>query len=172
MIDRSIRYLTPSERTRTWRIPFTSWAIPIRDENESLVEILEFCVEKAWCVWGCDHGWGCCPSSLLLRTSDREFICLGGTVSSSSAYEFRWGSSRCDGNHVVVERWPNREIYSVRFSGEPVKHVNLPCDVRRFGPRLAREMSHLSSMTGCHVVDVDSANDLPEDDPDSPEDEH
>jgi hypothetical protein len=137
-----------------------------------LVEILEFSVEKAWCVWGCDHGWGCCPSCLLLRTPDREFICLGGTVSSSSAYEFRWGSSRCDGDHVVVERWPNKQIYSVRFSGAPVKHVHLPWEACRVGPRVEREMPRLIRLRGCHVVDVDSANDLPEDDPDSPEDEH
>jgi hypothetical protein len=171
MIRRSTRYLTPAERAaKQWRIPFTSWAIPIPGENErllqtykGLVEILEFCVEKAWCVWGCDHAWGCCPSCLLLRTPDREFICLGGTVSSSPAYEFRWGSSRCDGDHVVIERWPNKQIYGVRFSGAPVKHVNLPEDAR---------WVDLIGLRGCHVVDVDRPNDLPEDDRNSPEDEH
>jgi hypothetical protein len=175
MIGRSTRHLTPAECPRTWRIPFTSWAIQIRGENECLVEILEFCVEKAWCVWGCDHGWGCCPSCLLLRTPDREFICLGGgflSPPSSPELGFRWGSSRCDGDHAVVERWPNKQIYSVRFSGAPVKHVDLPWEARLVGRRVEREMPRLIGLRGCHVVDVESANDLPEDDPRRPEDEH
>jgi hypothetical protein len=180
MIRRSIRYFSPDEpAAKQWFDLFyiLRYTDMWRERDEGLVEILEFCVEKAWLVSGCDRGGGCCPGCLLLRTPDREFICLGGTVPSSPAYDFRWASiyksGRCDGDHVVIERWPKtKRIYSLRFSGAPVKHVDLPWDARRVGPRLDREMPRLIGLSGCHIVDVDGANDLPEDDPDSPEDEH
>jgi hypothetical protein len=149
MILRSTRYLTSAERAANQtKNPFhvllrsDTW----RERKEGFVEILEFHVDKAWLVPGCDRGPGCCPGSLLLRTPKRQFICLWGSVRTSPVYHFSWASSykagRCDGDHVVIERWPKTKgIYSVRFSGAPVEHVSLdeweagwgrltgPCDI-------------------------------------------
>ena len=164
MIPHSTRYLTSGERAanRTknpFHLLFRSdkW----RERKEALVEIFEFRVEKAWLVAGCDRGVGCCSGSLLLRTPEKQFVYLTGTVSTSPEYDFRWASKykkgQCDGDHVVIERWPrSKRIYSVRFSGAPVQHVWLENWGKRWRwPRL--------TVTGpCDIAYLDNPNDLPE----------
>ena len=93
----------------------------------------------------------------MLRTPGRAFVYLTGTVSSSPVYDFRWGSSykkgRCDGDHVVIERWPrSKGIYSVRFSGAPVPHVYFD----EWDPRWGRLRGP------CEIVWLDKPNELPE----------
>lgn len=127
-----------------------------QERKEALVEILEFRVDKAWLVPGCYRGIGCCPGALLLRTPARQFICLYGPVSSSPVYHFSypsWKSGRCDGDRVVIERWPKTKgIYSVRFSGAQVPHVALDDWDSRWG-----------RLTGpCEIIWLDRPNDLPE----------
>jgi hypothetical protein len=161
MIRRRMRYLTPYEEETCeplTPLQFLFASAKRRERAAGLVEILEFRVDKAWLVPGCDHGVGCCPGSLLLRTPERPFISLSGTVSSSKVYDFRWGSmyksGRCDGEHVFVERWPNSKgIYSGRFSGAPVEHVYLDEWNARWG-RLTRN--------SCDIVDLAMPNELRE----------
>ena len=162
MIRRSTRYLTSGERAANQtNNPFhillrsAKW----QERKEALVEILEFRVDKAWLLAGCDHGVGCCPGSLLLRTPERQFFYLTGTVWASPEYDFRWASNykkgRCDGDHVVIERWPKtKAIYSVRFSGTPVEHVYV--EDWRWGELLT------SLTRSCDIVWDDRFNDLPE----------
>ena len=132
------------------------------DWKVGLVETLEFRVDKAWFLPECDRGPGCCPGSLLLRTPEREFVCLTGTVSSSSKYDFRWASSykkgHCEGDHVVIERWQrSRRIYSARFSGAPVDHVWLD----QWDPRWGRMIVE-GAGGPCQIVRLERPNDLPE----------
>jgi hypothetical protein len=138
--------LHPLLRTNKWR-----------DRKEAVVEILEFRVDKAWLVPGCERGVGCCPGKLLLRTPKRQFVCLYGPVSSSPVYHFSWASQwkfgRCDGDYVVIERWPRTKgIYSVHFGGWPVEHVTLDDWDVRWG-RLSGP---------CDVIRLDRPYDLPE----------
>jgi len=130
------------------------------DWKVGLVEALEFRVDKAWVLWGCDRGPGCCPGSLLLRTPEKQSIHVIGTVSSSSEYDFRWGSNykkgHCEGDHVVIERWPrSNSLYSVRFSGAPVDHVQLAAWDDRWG-----------QLTGepCEILTLERPDDLPKQD--------
>ena len=165
MIRRSTRYLTSAERAANqtknpFHVLFGSdkW----QERKEALVEIFEFRVDKAWFLAGCDHGVGCCPGDLLLRTPERQFFSLTGTVSAFPEYDFRWASNykkgRCDGDHVVIERWPrSKGIYSIRFSGAPVQHVYLDNLYERCG-RL--------TVTGpCDIAYLDNPNGLPEGEP-------
>ena len=96
--------------------------------------------------------------SPLVRTPDREFVCLYGPVSSSPRYHFSWASTyksgQCEGDHVVIERWPKTKgIYSIRFDGGPVPHVTVDNWDRRFSFRLAGP---------CEMIRPDRLNELPE----------
>jgi hypothetical protein len=74
LIRYSWRNLTSAERAANLtKNPFhillrsDTW----RERKEALLEILEFRVDKAWPVPGCDHGVRCCRGAVLLRTASK-----------------------------------------------------------------------------------------------------
>lgn len=164
MIRSNWRYLSPDERKKCQtKNPFhiltrsDKW----QERKEGTVEVLEFDAKRAWNLWGCDRGPGCCPGGILVRTRDKEFIYLSGRVSRPvyppSDYHFSFQSfDQLDGTRVVIERWPKTKgIYSARFSGDPIPYVHVSAGDPLWSVAIFTRLP-------CEIVANETIKDLPE----------